>query len=272
MRAASGVALDLAVDSAAETAVMIEDLTVRFGSGLAALTALEQVSIEIPRGSIITMLGPSGCGKSTLLRAVADLIQPTSGTVSVFGKAPFTARRDRDFGFVFQDPTLLPWRTAIDNVALPLQIGVKDRRHSEAFDDPARLLALVGLAGREKALPHELSGGMRQRVAIARALVCWPRILLMDEPFGALDEITRDKLNEQLLAIWQETKTTIVFVTHSVPEAAFLGSHVLVLASKPGRVREFAQSSLPYPRHLRMRDTVEFIKVTAHLRQLLETC
>lgn len=272
MRAATGVAVTLAADPPAETAVMIDDLTVRFGSGPAMLTALERVSVEIPRGSIVTMLGPSGCGKSTLLKSIADLVEPTIGTVLVFGKAPSAARRDRDFGFVFQDATLLPWRTALENVALPLQLGLKERRGTEGFDDPARLLALVGLAGREKALPHELSGGMRQRVAIARALVCRPRILLMDEPFGALDEITRDKLNEELLRIWQETRTTIVFVTHSVPEAAFLGSHVLVLASKPGRVREFARSNLSYPRHLPMRDTVEFIKITAHLRQLLETC
>jgi NitT/TauT family transport system ATP-binding protein len=261
----------LAVDSDTETAVRIDDLTVKFGVGAAMVTALERISVEIPRGSIVTMLGPSGCGKSTLLRAIADLVQPTEGTVSVFGKSTCAARRDRDFGFVFQDATLLPWRSAIDNVALPLQIGLKGKRAGD-FDDPARLLALVGLSGREKALPHELSGGMRQRVAIARALVCRPRILLMDEPFGALDEITRDKLNEELLKIWQQTRTTIVFVTHSIPEAAFLGSHLLVLASKPGRVREFAHSGLSYPRQLAMRDTLEFVRITAHLRKLLESC
>jgi NitT/TauT family transport system ATP-binding protein len=272
MRAATGAAFTLAADPPAEAAVTIADLTVTFGAGPTAVTALERITVDIPRGSIVTMLGPSGCGKSTLLRAIADLVQPSAGTVLVLGKSPSAARRDRDFGFVFQDATLLPWRTAIDNVALPLQIGLKSRQGSETFDDPARLLALVGLAGREKALPHELSGGMRQRVAIARALICRPRILLMDEPFGALDEITRDKLNEELLRIWQETRTTIVFVTHSIPEAAFLGSHVLVLASLPGRVREFAPSGLAYPRHLAMRDTVEFIRITAHLRQLLESC
>jgi NitT/TauT family transport system ATP-binding protein len=254
-------------------AVGIENLTVRFGDGPAAVTALERVSVEIPKGSILTMLGPSGCGKSTLLRAIADLVPPTEGSVAVLGKGPAEARRNRDFGFVFQDATLLPWRSAIDNVSLPLQVGpAKGDPDRSRFDDPFRLLEMVGLKGREHALPHELSGGMRQRVAIARALVCRPRILLMDEPFGALDEITRDKLNEELLRIWEETGTTIVFVTHSIPEAAFLGSHILVLASQPGRVREFMRADLPYPRRLAMRDTVEFIRVTAHLRQLLETC
>jgi NitT/TauT family transport system ATP-binding protein len=260
-------------DPAPEVAVGIENLTIRFGEGPAAVTALERVSVEIPKGSIVTMLGPSGCGKSTLLRAIADLVTLTEGSVVVLGKRPEESRRNRDFGFVFQDATLLPWRSALDNVSLPLQVGpARGDRDRSRFDDPLRLLEMVGLKGREQALPHELSGGMRQRVAIARALVCRPRILLMDEPFGALDEITRDKLNEELLRIWEETGTTIVFVTHSIPEAAFLGSHILVLASQPGRVREFMSADLPYPRRLAMRDTVEFIRVTAHLRELLETC
>jgi NitT/TauT family transport system ATP-binding protein len=256
----------------AGTAVSARELSVRFGDGPAAVTALERVTVDVPRGSIVTMLGPSGCGKSTMLRAIADLVTPAGGAVTVLGKSPEQARRDRDFGFVFQDATLLPWRSAIDNVSMPLQIGLKGRPKQHDFDDPRRLLAMVGLEGRENALPHELSGGMRQRVAIARALVCRPRILLMDEPFGALDEITRDKLNEELLRIWQETKTTIIFVTHSIPEAAFLGSYILMLASQPGRVREFMPSDLPYPRHLAMRDTLQFIEVTAHLRRVLETC
>lgn len=266
------MAAPAAAGATAETAVRVKDLTVRFGKGASAVTALERVTVDIPRGSIVTMLGPSGCGKSTMLRAIADLITPAAGDVTVLGKAPEAARRDRDFGFVFQDATLLPWRSALDNVSMPLQIGLRGQTKHHPFDDPQRLLELVGLKGREDALPHELSGGMRQRVAIARALVCRPRVLLMDEPFGALDEITRDKLNEELLRIWEETETTIVFVTHSIPEAAFLGSHILMLASHPGRVREFMPSALPYPRHLAMRDTLEFIEVTAHLRRVLETC
>jgi NitT/TauT family transport system ATP-binding protein len=249
-------------------AVSVDGIDVRFGDGPGAVTALSGVSVDIPEGSLVTMLGPSGCGKSTLLRAIADLVPVSAGEITVLGRSPGAARKDRNFSFVFQDATLLPWRSAIDNVRLPLEVGGGGAVHAE----PAELLELVGLKGREKALPSELSGGMRQRVAIARALVTRPKILLMDEPFGALDEITRDKLNEELLRIWQETGTTIMFVTHSIPEAAFLGQHVLVLAAHPGRVKEFMPVDLPYPRRLKLRDTLEFVQITAHLRQLLEEC
>ena len=255
----------------AEVAVSVRDISVRFESDVETVIALEHVSVDIPAGGFVTMLGPSGCGKSTLLRAIADLVEVSDGAISVLGKSTAEARRARDFAFVFQDATLLPWRTAIDNVRLPLEVGGKASAITTA-DKPEDLLKLVGLAGRECAMPHELSGGMRQRVAIARALICRPRVLLMDEPFGALDEITRDKLNEELLRIWQETGTTIIFVTHSVPEAAFLGQQVLVLAPAPGRVRELVTVDFPHPRQLSMRDTVEFIQVTAHLRRLLESC
>jgi NitT/TauT family transport system ATP-binding protein len=253
----------------AAVAVAVRDVTVRFAGDAATVTALEGVSVDIAAGGLFTMIGPSGCGKSTLLRAIADLVPLSGGSIDVFGRAPEAARLARDFAFVFQDSTLLPWRTAIENVRLPLEVG---GAAGAAHAEPEALLALVGLAGRENALPHELSGGMRQRVAIARALVCRPRILLMDEPFGALDEITRDKLNEELLRIWAETGTTILFVTHSIPEAAFLGQQVLVLASQPGRVRELFAVDLPSPRRLGVRDTLEFVRVTAHLRQLLESC
>jgi NitT/TauT family transport system ATP-binding protein len=188
----------------------------------------------------------------------------------VLGSTPESARPSRELGFVFQDAALLPWRTAIDNARLPLQVG-KKAQVADA-DSPERLLELVGLKGRENAYPHELSGGMRQRVAIARALVCRPRVLLMDEPFGALDEITRDRLNEELLKIWQATGTTVLFVTHSIPEAVFLSQQVLVLSSHPGRVRERVTIDLPFPRMLSVRDTAEFTAITAHLRRLLETC
>ncbi len=258
-------------EPAAEAAVSVRNISVRFESAAGSVTALENISLEVPAGGLVTMIGPSGCGKSTLLRAIADLVAVGEGRISVLGKSPALARRERDFAFVFQDATLLPWRSAIANVRLPLEVGgVTAQIGSHA--EPEQLLELVGLAGRADALPHELSGGMRQRVALARALICRPRILLMDEPFGALDEITRDKLNEELLRILQETGTTIIFVTHSVPEATFLGQHVLVLASNPGRVREFIDVDLPFPRQLAVRDTLEFIKITAHLRALLETC
>ena len=265
MHRAATVTLVRAPDKAA---VSVAGLDVRFGAGPGAVTALEGVSVEIPEGSLVTMLGPSGCGKSTLLRALADLVPASAGEISIFGRSPQLAREARDFAFVFQDATLLPWRSAIENVRLPLEVGGGAANHA----DPMELLELVGLKGREGALPDQLSGGMRQRVAIARALVTRPRILLMDEPFGALDEITRDKLNEELLRIWQETGTTIVFVTHSIPEAAFLGQHVLLLAANPWRVKEYLPVDLPYPRRLKLRDTLEFVQVTAHLRQLLEEC
>ncbi len=249
-------------------AVAVRGVDVVFGERDSAVTALSGVSVDIPVGSLVTMLGPSGCGKSTLLRAIADLVPLSAGEITVLGRSPQQARRERNFSFVFQDATLLPWRSAIDNVRLPLEVGGGGSAHAE----PAELLELVGLKGREKALPAELSGGMRQRVAIARALVSRPKILLMDEPFGALDEITRDKLNEELLRIWRETGTTIMFVTHSIPEAAFLGQQVLVLASHPGRVKELVTVDLPAQRRLAMRDTLEFVQITAHLRRLLEEC
>ena len=251
-------------------AVSVNNLHVRFGKGETELRALQDLSVQIPEGALVTMLGPSGCGKSTLLRCVADLTHITEGSISVHGRTPRTAREGRDFAFVFQDATLLPWRSAIDNVRLPMEVG--KREPGAAYADPEQLLAMVGLKGREKALPHELSGGQRQRVAIARALVTRPRILLMDEPFGALDEITRDKLNEELLRLWQETGTTILFVTHSIPEAAFLGQYVLMLATHPGRLKAFVKIDLPHPRALSIRDTVEFIEITARLRALLEEC
>jgi NitT/TauT family transport system ATP-binding protein len=256
--------------SGSNPAVSVRNLHIRFGDKGSEFTALRDVSIEIPPGSLVTILGPSGCGKSTLLRAVADLVPVSGGSISVLGQPPRKAREGRDFAFVFQEATLLPWRSAIDNVGLPMEVGRRDP--GATYADPEQLLALVGLKGRERALPHELSGGQRQRVAIARALVTRPRILLMDEPFGALDEITRDKLNEELLRLWQETGTTILFVTHSIPEAVFLGQYVLMLASHPGRVKTFMKVDLASPRQLPMRDTVEFIRITAHLRALLEEC
>ncbi len=251
-------------------AVQCERVTVRFTTERGTVTALEDIDLEIPRGSFLTLLGPSGCGKSTLLRVMADLIEPSSGKVAVLGDVPATARQNREIGFVFQDPALLPWRNVIDNVTLPLQVG--GGRALPGARSPQELLQLVGLTGWEQALPHELSGGMRQRVAIARALVSGPRLLLMDEPFGALDEITRDRLNEELLQVWESTGTTIVFVTHSIYEAAFLGQKVLLLAARPGRVRELVPVTLPTPRKLAMRESQEFVTLAGHLRRVLEGC
>ena len=258
-----------ATAATAAPAVSVRGLAVRFESDAGSVTALEGVSFDVPTGGLVTMLGPSGCGKSTLLRAIADLVPASEGEIAVFGRTPEAARLARDFAFVFQDATLLPWRSAIENVRLPLEVGGR-RGAVEQHAEPDELLALVGLAGRETALPHELSGGMRQRVSIARALVCRPRVLLMDEPFGALDEIARDKLNEELLRIWRETGTTIIFVTHSIPEATFLGQKCLVLSAHPGRVREYVDIDFGQTRTLAARDTLEFVEVTARLRGLLE--
>src|SRR5881628_2527865 len=251
----------------ATLAVELENATVRFSSERGSVTALENVALQVQPGGFISLLGPSGCGKSTLLRLVADLVPPSQGTVSVLGGPPERARLNRELGFVFQDATLLPWRSALENVRLPLEVGPK-KRARPGLRTPEELLRLVGLAGREDALPHELSGGMRQRVAIARALVSEPRILLMDEPFGALDEITRDTLNEELLRIWQETGTTILFVTHSIPEAAYLGQRVLMLAANPGRVREIVPVRLPETRTLDIRETADFVALAAYLRRV----
>ena len=257
-----------AASAANAPAIVCDRVTVRFVTDRRTVTALENVSFEIAAGSFLALLGPSGCGKSTLLRVVADLVAPAAGRTTVLGGTPEDARRRRALGFVFQDAALLPWRTALQNVELPLEVGGRPRLPAGA-PTPTDLLRLVGLSGWENAYPHELSGGMRQRVAIARALVGGPRILLMDEPFGALDEITRDHLNEELLRIWKETKTTILFVTHSIYEATFLGQQVLVLAANPGRVRELVPIDLPPARTLDIRETEHFVRLAARLRRLL---
>jgi NitT/TauT family transport system ATP-binding protein len=250
------------------SAVTCAGVTVRFVTDRRTVTALDGVSFEVAEGSFLTLLGPSGCGKSTLLRVVADLVAPSSGAVTVLGTTPQQARQHRMLGFVFQDAALLPWRTAIGNVELPLEVGGRPPL-APGEPTPSELLALVGLKGWENAYPHELSGGMRQRVSIARALIGAPRLLLMDEPFGALDEITRDHLNEELLRIWRETRTTILFVTHSIYEAAFLGQQVLVLAANPGRIREIVTTDLPAVRNLDVRETDRFVRLAARLRVLL---
>ena len=251
------------------TAIDCRDLTVRFFTERRAVTALEGVSFTLQRGGFLSLLGPSGCGKSTLLRVVADLIAPSRGRVEVLGGTPERARRERALGFVFQDAALLPWRTALQNVELPLEVGGASKMLPKGRPTPRELLKLVGLDGWEGSLPHELSGGMRQRVSIARALVSAPRLLLMDEPFGALDEITRDRLNEELRRIWQEMRTTILFVTHSVYESVFLSEQVLVLAANPGRVKKLVSIDLPKERDLGIRETEPFVRLAAHLRTVL---
>jgi NitT/TauT family transport system ATP-binding protein len=260
------------MNASSALALEAKNISVQFNGSDKAVVALTDVSFTLPKGGFLTLLGPSGCGKSTLLRVISDIIKPSTGSLHVFGRTPDEARRGRDIGFVFQESALLPWRNAIDNVRLPLHVGGKHRNLAHKGPSAEELLALVGLAGWERALPHELSGGMRQRVSIARALLGGPKLLLMDEPFGALDEITRDRLNEEMLRIWGETGTTVVFVTHSIYEAAFLGQQVMMLAARPGRVREIVPIELPEPRRLAMRETADFTSQASYLRKILETC
>jgi NitT/TauT family transport system ATP-binding protein len=217
------------------SAIRAERLSVGYPGRGQPVTVLAGLDLEVGAGTLLTILGPSGCGKSTLLRVVADLIAPLAGTISVLGETPHSIRSRRGVGFVFQDSTLLPWRNVRDNIRLPLQVGL--RSLTRAIGDRSdELMALMDLSALADRLPHQLSGGQRQRVAIARALIGEPKLLLMDEPFGALDEITRDRLNDELLSLWRRTATTILFVTHSIAEAVYLGQRVIVLAANPGRV------------------------------------
>ncbi|MFS2242993.1 ABC transporter ATP-binding protein [Microbacterium sp. OR16] len=249
--------------------ILIEGVGITFDTAGGPVTALEGVSVQLEAGSFTSLLGPSGCGKSTLLRIISDLLTPTAGTVTVLGQTPQSAREGRDLGFVFQDAALLPWRNAIENVLLPLEIG-PGKATGEDRDRAQELLALVGLGGRAEALPSQLSGGQRQRVSIARALITRPKVLLMDEPFGALDEITRDRLNEELLSIWKLTGTTIVFVTHSIAEAVFLSQRVVVMSAQPGRISQVHDIDLPGDRSRAVRTLPEFGEYEALLRQALE--
>ncbi len=250
-----------------EALVSVRDVTKRFGDGPDAVTALSDVSIDVPAGSFWSLIGPSGCGKSTLLRVMGDLIQPTDGSVTVGGRTAAEARRARDYGMVFQKPTLFNWRTVRRNVELPLEIvGMgKDERRKRA----EVMLELVELGDFATKRPGQLSGGMQQRVAIARALSFEPSLLLMDEPFGALDEITRERMNDELLRIWQRLQTTVVFVTHSIPEAVFLSSHIIVMSPRPGRVLAEIDVDLPYPRSEDTRELPRYFELVTEVRETL---
>lgn len=227
--------------------------------------ALSDVNLEIERGEFVSFIGPSGCGKTTFLRVLADLETPTAGDVMINGETPEDARSDRAYGYVFQAPALFPWRTVADNIALPLEIMRYAK--SEQQRRIARTLDLVNLTGFEKKYPYQLSGGMQQRASIARALAFDADILLMDEPFGALDEIVRDHLNEQLLKLWAETRKTICFVTHSIPEAVYLSTKIVVMSPRPGRVTDIIDSPLPAERPLEIRDTPEFLEIAHRVRE-----
>jgi NitT/TauT family transport system ATP-binding protein len=247
--------------------VKLDGVEKRFAAGGAMTTALSGIDLQIRPGEFVSLIGPSGCGKSTLLRIMGDLIEPTSGHVEVNGKTAARARKDRDYGMVFQAPVLFDWRTIEANVELPLEVlGV---RREERRRRTAEMLALVELAEFGGHRPWQLSGGMQQRAAIARALALEPRLLLMDEPFGALDEMTRERMNDELLRIWERTGTTIVFVTHSIPEAVFLSSRVVVMTPRPGRIVSIIDVDLPRPRDDATRESERYFEVVTAVREAL---
>ena len=251
---------------AAKAVIDTHDLSLTFTTADGPVYALDGINLTVDDGDFVSFIGPSGCGKTTLLRVIADLERATSGTISVNGMSPEQARKGRAYGYVFQAPALYPWRTVEQNIGLPLEImGIAD-----AASRVKRNLELVNLVGFEKKFPWQLSGGMQQRVSIARALAVEPKLLLMDEPFGALDEIVRDKLNQQLLELWAVTKKTVVFVTHSIPEAVFLSSKIVVMSPRPGRIIDVIETNLPRDRKLDIRETSAFLKIAHRVREGLK--
>lgn len=250
-----------------ETPTVVEaaDLSLTFQTNDGPVHALSDVNLTIGKGEFVSFIGPSGCGKTTFLRVIADLEQPTAGNISVNGMTPSAARESRAYGYVFQAAALYPWRTINRNVALPLEIMGLSK--AEQRSRVAATLELVNLTGFEKKFPWQLSGGMQQRASIARALAFDADLLLMDEPFGALDEIVRDHLNEQLLELWARTEKTICFVTHSIPEAVYLSTKIVVMSPRPGRVTDVIESTLPKERPLDIRETPEFLKIAHRVRE-----
>jgi NitT/TauT family transport system ATP-binding protein len=249
----------------AKGVIEISGLSLTFATDDGPVYALSNVDLSVKRGEFVSFIGPSGCGKTTLLRVIADLERPTSGAISVNGLTPEAARLNRQYGYVFQAPALYPWRTIEKNVMLPLEVFGMPKAERKAR--AARHLALVNLAGFEQKFPWQLSGGMQQRASIARALSFDPDLLLMDEPFGALDEIVRDKLNEQLLRLWAETRKTVIFVTHSIPEAVFLSTRIVVMSPRPGRIIDVVDCDLGPNRTLDIRETPEFLRIAHRVRE-----
>jgi len=235
--------------------------------GKRGVTALQDIDLEVRPGEFISLIGPSGCGKSTLLRVVGDLVEPSTGEILVNGKTAHRARLDRDYGIVFQAAVLYDWRTVTKNIALPLELlGWSRARRAERVGE---MLKLVELEGFEKHYPWQLSGGMQQRVSIARALSFSPALLLMDEPFGALDEMTRERLNAELLRIWAETGSTVIFVTHSISEAVYLSTRVVVMSPRPGRITSVIPIELPQPRTFETREDPRFFELVTEVREAL---
>jgi NitT/TauT family transport system ATP-binding protein len=239
-------------------------ISLTFETADGKVDALSDVNLQVAEGEFVSFIGPSGCGKTTMLRVVADLQQPSSGTLLVNGLSAEQARLARSYGYVFQAPALFPWRTIEKNLKLPLEImGFSEAEQQQRAE---RYMALVNLTGFERKFPWQLSGGMQQRVSIARALSFDPTLLLMDEPFGALDEIVRDHLNEQLLQLWKTTGKTVLFVTHSIPEAVFLSTRIVVMSPRPGRIIDVIDCDFPADRSLEIRETPEFLKIAQRVR------
>ncbi len=245
-------------------AVEASGVSLRFETRDGPVDALMNINLTVHRGEFVSFIGPSGCGKTTLLRAIADLEQPTGGTIRVNGMTPHEARLDRAYGYVFQAPALYPWRTVAGNIALPLEIMGFEKTERERLVKHG--LDLVNLTGFGNKFPWQLSGGMQQRASIARALSFDPDLLLMDEPFGALDEIVRDMLNQQLLTLWEVTGKTVLFVTHSIPEAVFLSSRIVVMSPRPGRIFDVIECNFPRDRQLEIRETPEFLAIANRVR------
>ncbi|MEQ8449065.1 MAG: ABC transporter ATP-binding protein [Nitratireductor sp.] len=263
--AGDGAGLPADAGAGARSVVEAKGLGLTFQTGDGPVRALADVDLSIGRGEFVSFIGPSGCGKTTFLRVIADLEQPTAGSITVNGMTPQEARRRRAYGYVFQAPALYPWRTIEKNIALPLEImGIGRAEQQQRID---RVLDLVDLKGFGKKFPWQLSGGMQQRASIARALAFDADLLLMDEPFGALDEIVRDHLNEQLLKLWERTTKTICFVTHSIPEAVYLSTKIVVMSPRPGRVTDIIDSTLPKERPLDIRESPEFLKIAHRVRE-----
>ena len=248
--------------------IEINHVSMYYQTGSTEVLALKDVTVDIKKGEFISLLGPSGCGKTTLLRIMADLLQPTQGTVKISGSTAKEARLAQKYGIVFQSPVLYDWRKVRKNVTLPLEMMKVPKAEQEKRVD--ELLELVGLSKFKDKFPWQLSGGMQQRVAIARALAIEPEILLMDEPFSALDEFSRERLNEELLSIWTKIGNTVVFVTHSIPEAIFLSDRVFVLSPHPGRLSKIVEISLPRPRTAAMRESPEFYQLITDIRNSFE--